>query len=212
MDGMTRAANPRPRSGLTSKQEAFALAYCRLMNASDAYREVYQPRKASAKTVNEAASRLAKNSKVAARIASLRATATEVAMLDIERVRTELARLCFSNIHNALDEHGVPKPMREIDSDTRAAIELYEVRETLVDGAVVGRTTKIKFWDKNSALGLAARHLGMFEKDHNQQVDTGMRLVVELVGEPAPPPQIDHTPQQRFSGPRPVTADVEWKD
>ena len=52
----------------------------------------------------------------------------------------------------------------------------------------------------------------MFEKDHNQQVDTGMRLVVELVGEPAPPPQIDHTPQQRFSGPRPVTADVEWKD
>ena len=30
---------------------------------------------------------------------------------------------------------GCPKPMREIDSDTRAAIELYKVRETLVDGA-----------------------------------------------------------------------------
>ena len=178
---MPRAANPSTRTELTSKQEAFALACCRLPNASDAYREVYQPGKASAKTINEAACRLVKSGKVAARIAEVRAAATDLAILDIERVRTELARVCFSNIRAIFNEDGSVKPVHELDDDTIAGIELYEVNESLVDGAVVGRTIRIKFWDKNTALGIAARHLGMFEKDNKQRAEN-IRVVVELVG------------------------------
>jgi phage terminase small subunit len=178
---MPHPANPSSRIGLTSKQEAFVLAYCRLTNASAAYREVYQPGKASAKTVNEAACRLAKNRKVAARIAEIRATVEDDAVLGIERVRTELARLCFSRIGEVFNEDGSPKPVRDLDDDTAAAIELYEVRENVIDGAVVGRTIRVKFWDKNTALGMAARHLGLFEKDNKQRAEN-VRVVVELVG------------------------------
>src|ERR1035437_9242759 len=103
---MPSTENPRHPMGLTSKQEAYALAYCRLTNASDAYREVYHPEKASAKTVNEAACRLAKNSKVAARVAEIRAAAEDDTMLTIERVRTELARFAFSNIGRVFNDDG----------------------------------------------------------------------------------------------------------
>src|SRR5690348_3003490 len=68
--------------GLTPKQEAFALAYCRRMNASAAYRAVYGPRKMSAKTINEAACRLRKNSKAAARIDEIFGQAVNAAGLD----------------------------------------------------------------------------------------------------------------------------------
>ena len=92
---------------ITSKQEAFALAFCRLANASAAYREVYQPGKAAAKTINEAASRLLKNRKVAARVAELRAAAEGATMLTIKRVRIELARMCFLSIHKVFNQDGM---------------------------------------------------------------------------------------------------------
>jgi phage terminase small subunit len=178
---MPSTENPRHPMGLTSKQEAYALAYCRLTNASNAYREVYQPSKASAKTVNEAACRLAKNSKVAARVAEIRAAAEDDTMLTIERVRTELARLAFSNIGRVFNDDGSLKEVRDLDDDTAAAIELYEVKERVVDGAVVGRTIRVKFLDKTAALGMAARHLGLFEKDNALRAEN-VRVMIELVG------------------------------
>ena len=72
----------RRSMGLTRRQEAFAVAYCRRMNASAAYREAYAPRRMSAKTINEAACRLKKNSKVAARIEEITGPAAEAASLD----------------------------------------------------------------------------------------------------------------------------------
>lgn len=57
---------------LTPKQEAFAKAYIETGNASEAYRQAGYSG-GSPKTVNEAASRLLKNSKVAARIAGIQA-------------------------------------------------------------------------------------------------------------------------------------------
>jgi phage terminase small subunit len=71
-------------SRLTAKQEAFSLAYFNGGNASDAYRVVYAPKKASAKTINEAGSRLLKNSKVAARVKSLRDAVAKKAQMTIE--------------------------------------------------------------------------------------------------------------------------------
>ena len=51
---------------LTPKQEAFVLAYVKTGNASEAYRQVYDTN-ASAKTINEKASRLLAEGKVRAR-------------------------------------------------------------------------------------------------------------------------------------------------
>jgi phage terminase small subunit len=76
----------RRRMGLTPKQQAFALAYCRRMNASAAYRAVYAPKRMSPKTINEAACRLRNNSKVAARIEEIARPAAEAVGLNRETV------------------------------------------------------------------------------------------------------------------------------
>src|SRR5580693_2459622 len=85
------------RMRLTPKQEAFALAYCRLMNASDAYREAYHAGNMNPKTINEAASRLLKNSKVSARIAELKVPAIAAAGLSVERTLREIARVAYAD-------------------------------------------------------------------------------------------------------------------
>lgn len=78
---------------LTSKQEAFALAYVECCNATEAYRAAgYSPGQ-SDKTATEAASRLLKNSKVAARIAELRAPAAQKAGITLETHLQALADL-----------------------------------------------------------------------------------------------------------------------
>ncbi len=59
---------------LTGKQEAFCLKVaCERMNQSAAYRAVYSMRLGTPATIHTSASRLAKNPRIAARIAELRA-------------------------------------------------------------------------------------------------------------------------------------------
>lgn len=58
--------------GLTPQQEKFAQAVAAGRSFSDAYREAYATGKMKAKTVNEEACRLAKDPKIAARVAEIR--------------------------------------------------------------------------------------------------------------------------------------------
>lgn len=58
--------------GLTAKQEKFCQGVAKGLSYSDAYREAYNADKMSEKTAWENASRLAKNSKVTARLEELR--------------------------------------------------------------------------------------------------------------------------------------------
>jgi phage terminase small subunit len=68
---------------LTPKQERFACLYVLLGNASEAYRQAYEPKTMSAKTINETASRLVSHHKVAARIAQLQAVAERAVIQEI---------------------------------------------------------------------------------------------------------------------------------
>ena len=79
-------------SKLTPKQEAFCIAFLKAENASDAYRAAGYSI-TNAKTVNEAASRLLKNSKVSARIAELRLPAAEEAQITLATHLGDLKRL-----------------------------------------------------------------------------------------------------------------------
>lgn len=80
-------------AGLTKKQEDFALVYVETGNASDAYRRTYAVKSMTEKSINETASRLLKNVKVAARIAELRAPVVEKAGLTLEKHLDDLLRL-----------------------------------------------------------------------------------------------------------------------
>jgi phage terminase small subunit len=164
---------------ITSKQEAFALAYCRLMNASDAYREAYHAGNMNPKTINEAASRLLKNSKVSARIAELKVPAIAAAGLSVERTLREIARVAYSDPGRYYRADGTMKPIVEWDDDMRAAVAQFET-ETNPDGAAI---TKLKFWDKNAAIDKAKRHLGLYNRD-NAQRSENLSLQVVLVGAP----------------------------
>ena len=82
-----------PGKELTPKQEAFCLAYLETGNASEAYRRAgYSPGMAD-KTVNEAASRLLRASKVLARLEELRRPAVKAAQITLESHLTRLEEL-----------------------------------------------------------------------------------------------------------------------
>lgn len=76
--------------GLTQKQEAFCLAYIETGNASEAYRLAGYSTNAAQKTIHEASCRLMADSKVAARVAELRAVAVERALVSVLSITEEL--------------------------------------------------------------------------------------------------------------------------
>jgi phage terminase small subunit len=176
---------------ITPKQQAFALAYIELQNCSAAYRTAYNTANMKPKTVHEAASRLLKNSKVAARIAELTAPAILAAGLSLERTLREVARVAYSDLGRYYRADGTMKPIVEWDDDMRAAVAHLETEDTTVQITTEGKTTtstaarvkKLKFWDKNAAIDKAIRHLGLYERD-NAHHSENLELQVVLVGKP----------------------------
>jgi hypothetical protein len=163
--------NP-PEQGLrttriTAKQEAFALAYIRLQNASDAYRASYDVRTATPKSVNEMACRLLKNVKVAARVAELVRPAAEAARVDVDKTLLEIARIAYFDRRNLHRDDGTLIPTHELDEDTLAAIS-----HEGPDGPVP--------YDKLRALDMTMKYFGMYEKD-NAKRNEPIQIQVVLV-------------------------------
>ncbi len=85
----------KPSKLLTPKQEKFCHAIIQGHNQSEAYRLAYGVKKATAKTINERASRLMANSKVVARVAELRAPAVKKAQRSYEQWLQEVEDVAF---------------------------------------------------------------------------------------------------------------------
>jgi phage terminase small subunit len=176
---------------ITPKQQAFALAYIELQNCSAAYRTAYNTANMKPKTVHEAASRLLKNSKVAARIAELKAPAIVAAGLSVERTLLEIARVAYADPRRFYRADGTLKDPVEWDDDMAAAVAQVEIDVHTDQVSTEGKTTtvrrirptKLKFWDKNAAIDKAMRHLGAYERDNTQRSEN-LSLQVVLVGAP----------------------------
>jgi phage terminase small subunit len=89
-----------------------------------------------------------------------------------ERVLKELAAIAFSDVRKFYDEDGRLKQITELDDDVAAAMSGMDIEELTVDGNLIGTVKKIKRWDKTKSLEMLAKHLGMFEKDNDQQNKT----------------------------------------
>jgi phage terminase small subunit len=76
--------------GLTPKQEAFACAYIETGNASEAYRRAGYSPNMSDKTINEAACRLLRDSKVSARVVELQAAHLARHEITVDTIRDML--------------------------------------------------------------------------------------------------------------------------
>jgi hypothetical protein len=114
---------------LTPKQEKFCLAYLETGNASEAYRRAYGKKDKSDKSVNELASHLLKNVKVASRLAELKQPANEAAQLSIEITLRSLAQAIFFDPRKLYREDCSLKPVTELDDDTAMALAGIEVVE-----------------------------------------------------------------------------------
>jgi hypothetical protein len=137
------------------------------------HRQAYALKTMSDKTINEAASRLLKNSKVAARISELTAPALKSAGLTVGRTLREVARISYSDPRRLCREDSSLKPPDEWDDDTAASVASFEVSEEFSgcgdERKLTGYTKKVKFWDKHAALDEALKHLGLYERDSSQR-------------------------------------------
>jgi phage terminase small subunit len=137
----------------------------------------------SAKTAYSQGQRLLKYVEVSGQLADVAQKVAEIAGLTAERTLRESARISYSDPRRLCHADGSLKQIAEMDDDTRAAIASFEIDERKVDGIVVGRTTKIKFWDKNRALEMAMKHLGLYNRDNTRRSEN-LSLQVLLVAAP----------------------------
>lgn len=77
-------------ANLTPKQENFCLAYLETGNASEAYRRAYNAEKMKPETACRNAKTLLDSSKIAARVAGLKAVAQERALVTVQSITQEL--------------------------------------------------------------------------------------------------------------------------
>ena len=145
---------------LTPKEEAFCLAYLETGNASEAYRLSYSAKTASAKTINEKASRLLDKDKIGARLAEIRAGHQKRHEVTVDRIVAELAKIAFANSEDyfAWGPDGVEvKPSDQLTTAQRSVVS--EVSQTRT---AEGGTIRVKLSDKQAALEKLGKHLGMF--------------------------------------------------
>lgn len=78
---------------LTAKQELFVNKIIEGMSQADAYRAAYSTKNMNDKTIHEAASRLASDSKVSARLAELRGQLTKATIMSAQERLEYLTRI-----------------------------------------------------------------------------------------------------------------------
>jgi phage terminase small subunit len=141
--------------------EAFCLAVVAGHNQSAAYRKAYNPRRATAKTINEMACRLMKNPKIAARVAEL----VQPAIADAQMKRREwverLTRLARFDPRRMFDDQGRPKQIVELGG--AEALETFErIEQYDDDGGIRRAGYRVRYIDRVQAYALLGKALGYY--------------------------------------------------
>lgn len=121
----------------------------------------------------------------------------DICEVNAERVLKELCRIGFSNPLNLFDETGKLLPVQEWDEDTARSVSSIKTRVTVDKEGNETTTTEFRFWNKNNALELVAKHLGMLDDrikmDHG--IDDGLMatLLGKIEAERSQSTVIDHS-------------------
>lgn len=127
----------------------------------------------SAKSSAAQASRLLSDVNISAELRKRQGQLAEVFKLDTERVLAQLAQIVYADPRKCFGPDGALLPVKDWPDDVAAMVSSVEV-DALYEGSgkdrkQIGVTQKVKFWDKNSAIEKAMKHLGQFEKDNRQR-------------------------------------------
>jgi hypothetical protein len=127
----------------------------------------YAPRNAKV-----TAARIMQCPDVRAEIAGRAAEVAEKAEMTTERWAQQVSAIISSDLSEIFDEDMRVRPFHLIPAHARAAISSVQVTENGI---------KVTLWSKTEALNIAARHLGLFERDNGQQAEA-LRVEVVLKG------------------------------
>jgi phage terminase small subunit len=166
---------------LTAKQRRFVAEYVTDFNATRAARAAgFSPKCARAEGC-----RLLRNFNVRAAVDAPLAESLAMAKLEAQRVDEELAQLCFVDIRVFYDGAGRLLPVAAWPPGAAAAVASIETVERNANGGTV-IVTKLRLYDKVSALTLAARRLGMLR---DQVKLSGTLTLEQLVAASYDPPK-----------------------
>lgn len=152
--------------GLNKKQIAFCKEYMKDWNCTQAaIRAGYSKQTASVQAVD-----LLKKPNVSEFIQELVDAKEYRSIVTTDRVLIEFGRIAFNDVSQALDSEGNLKPLKDWPQELKSSIASLQwdnvVRKAKDGGEeIVTKLKSVKFWDKNKALDMSARHLGMFMED-----------------------------------------------
>ena len=121
---------------LTAKQELFCNKIIEGMSQADAYRAAYSTKKMNDKTIHEAASRLASDSKVSARLAELRGQLTSAAIMTAEK-RLEWLTGVIKGEHMTADKLRALDIMNKMTGEYVQKVEANVVNEVNINVELV---------------------------------------------------------------------------
>ena len=160
---------------LSDRQQRFVIEYLVDLNAKQAaIRAGY-----SEKTAAQIASRLLTKVNVQDAIQAARKRRENRIEISADRVLLEIARIAFFDPRKLFDRSGNPVPITELDDDTAAAIAGLDV-DTKADGEpdMLTITKKLRLADKQKALDMLGRHLGLFDQRRYDAGGDGGGIVI----------------------------------
>ena len=179
---------------LTIKQEKYAQGLFKGMTQREAYKDAYNCENMTDKTIDEAACRLADDSKVIARIAELTEGLTKRNVALVEKVLNQLSKIAFADIKDMLSYKTVKTLDETATTLLGTPITTYKTIIDLkdsdkVDGTIIAEVSetkdgfKFKRNDQMKALELIGKHLGMFtDKVELQGTVTFEQLLKNALG------------------------------
>lgn len=164
--------------GLNPKQQRFVAEYLVDLNATQA------AIRAGYKTARVQGPRLLANVGVAKAIQERQSKRIGKLELTADSILGELLRIAKVDISQAFEEDGNLRPLSDIPEDVRravAGIEIDDRWEGKGEDATRYTVKKLKFWDKNRALELLAKNLGLLVERHEHTGKGGGPLPIRFV-------------------------------
>lgn len=169
---------------LTKNQEEFCKKYVETGEQSTAYRYAYKCPNMSAKTINEAASRLMRNSNVIARVTDLEAIAKKIADKKFSITAEEMLRhlnilknarideyvnMTYEKIQIGVDENDEPMYREDLICIWKPFSELTKEQLMCIESIKEGRYgIELKLHGKEWTIEKINKHIGFYEKDNEQ--------------------------------------------
>ena len=171
-------------SPLTQKQSKFVEEFMKCNNASDAYRRSYNCENMKPASIHRAAKGVLDNSKVAARLASIRARAEEIAAVDASYILKRLRQIDELDVLDIFDDEFRMRPLGEWPKAWRqsiSGIDVSSLRKVMASGGdpevLEEVIKKIKWPDKTKNLELLGKHVDV--QAFKDKVDVTGKLTLE---------------------------------